>query len=974
MRLKNFNLSKEHCTQEIIMIYQLFNRCLVLAIGLLSNNWVNSAEVITGNTSGTSFSFNIGPHVIFPLEGIFVVGAVQAGTAQQFALALVSRAENKFRPLAPQTATINDVANLANPLFNASIGKIAKFGNKIVVVPADSTASLFLVDEEPSTDGKSPAISDLTAISGIANANSVVPPQILALETQAVQNEDSRDIENGIGVFLATANSSGNFNNNGAGIAYVGLANKKMVEKKVVDGKEVDNTFEVLVWETFDAQTGQKGGNRAAAIDPSTPAVQISNPVTQIGNIVDLHWDVQLARLYVALQVQAGSGNSDGGRAVLVGSVVNGQLVFQPIAPDTVFSDATKIVGVSGSLAQAAIYKVRTIVTSTHLKYLIAVGTSGDVSQAQRKVFALPLVDAPELSTHGTLAQVTSAPLDYIIPVEPFRFQARRFVRPAELPTDAYSIDSIPAIVGGGKDLPGDISDIITFKDAVFVSIAQSSTNQQAGIFYSQALFDSTGRINGWTQWLPAGTTVPSVGFGLDLNSGTFLFMPTSGQAVANTVLRTNWTVGQTDFEQVVSSQLPKNNAGVQGLFDFPQNLPSFNQQVGSRIALNVFTGSGKILILQSGIDTNAQFGPNTNFSQLFNSTDGSLAGFTSAMGLSISGGVLGKIGLITSCEIVSDGSYSWLVVGGTQGVAILVRADGTGWLNNPGLSSGFQGLTNDMSFVKLGNFTAVRKLTSIGNQLFVLTAFGLERIAITPSLNSSSQVLAQGSDFGFALGSLTDIVVSGPFALLGTSSGMFRSGNGIDITTVQNKFGVNWTQVFLPEAVGSFSNLSPIVKFYVISPTGIAKDVFALSSGVTSLGNQGNIYVLNGYVGYHQAQLYRFSVSNTNNSVSDQTVTLFPDIYTGNQRTFLLPFPTYRNGIATDGAMFFSTRNAYNGTQPFLAIISPVLRSGLGDRNLATQGVPLNIETAHTVGRVIRSSTTGFWLVNGDFGMRTNQ
>jgi hypothetical protein len=932
----------------------MINQLIILGASLLAYSaHIFSVDVINGNGSGTSFNFDISGHAFYPFQGRFFTGALTSG-GKEFSIAGVNRAENKFKALAPEKITLNGVVNQHNPLYNSGIGNIAIFGNRIIVTGAGNKGSLYLVDDIRST-------IEVTGITGIADATGATASRIIALATQSVQNEESAELENGIAAFLATANSNGNFNGSGAGIAYVGLTNKKIENR------------EILSWQPFDAQAG-KPGNRAAQINQDTAAVSITSPVTSIGSIVDMHWDRQLARLYIALQVQSGAGATDGARALLVGSVVNGQVVFQAIAPDTVFTDNQKIVGTRGALSQVSLFKVRTLQTSTYLKYLVVVGSSADISQAQQKVYAMPLVDSPGSLAQGTLAQVTSLPLDQIVPAEPFRFQARRFVRAAVTPADAFSIDSIPAQVGGGTVLPGPITDIVAYKDAVFVSVSQANNNQQAGIFFSQALFDSAGRINGWTEWQRAASVIPAAGFALDFYNGNFFIMPQTAPDTARSVLRTNWTTGETQAEKFIAQEFTQAAAGVLGLFDFPYNTQAFSTQIGSRLSLNIFTGFGKILILQTGIDTQNTFGPNTQTTPLFISKDGSLAGFSQAFGLNISGGVLAQLGLITSCEIVSDGTQNWLVVGGARGIAVLANPDGSGWLQNPGLASSFQGLSNSMRFVKIGNFSQVKKLTSIGNKLFILSPAKLERIEINTSLTSSVTVLAQSTDFGFAQGTLSDVIISGPLAVLGTSSGLFRSGNNVNITTASNPLSASWVSVQIPESVGFLNNIAPIVKLYAISPTGFEKDVFMPSSGVMNSGNAGNIYVLNGYVGYHQSQVYRFALNNNNSSVSDQSIGLFPDIYTGFLRTFFFPFNTYRNGIATDGALFFATRNAYNGSRPFLSILSPLLRSGLVERNIATQEVPLQISGAHMIGRLIRSSATGYWLINGDFGLRTNQ
>ena len=148
-------------------------------------------------------------------------------------------------------------------------------------------------------------------------------------------------------------------------------------------------------------------------------------------------------------------------------------------------------------------------------RYLVVVGGTGTSDDLNSRVFALPLVDniktqlynpiAPVTSTnikpsiHGTLANVKSSPVTIFGAGSPASFQARVFNEPATTPDQLYSMNSPAAAVGGQAQLPGPITDITVRGDAIFVSTQEGGQGMQPGIFYSQALFDTEGRISGWT-------------------------------------------------------------------------------------------------------------------------------------------------------------------------------------------------------------------------------------------------------------------------------------------------------------------------------------------------------------------------------------------------------------------------------------------------------------------------------------------
>ena len=242
--------------------------------------------------------------------------------------------------------------------------------------------------------------------------------------------------------------------------------------------------------------------NSAAAkrLDPSTEQVRIESDPT-IDNFATMHWDNQLQRLYVGLMIHTASGTGNGAKALVVGRVQDcGKLDLYNIAPDAVFEDGQMdaIVGaVNDSTTEFNIfmYHVQTMHCSTGPSYLIVNGDVTITPSIHNVIYALPIVDTDIRSeAQGTLAKY-DAPLSY----------KHTFATAATSHADLATNDSRAAKVGAGP-LPiqesTPVSDIHVVGDTVYVSIATAQTDtDDGGIFYSQAIFEKTGKIAQWTPW-----------------------------------------------------------------------------------------------------------------------------------------------------------------------------------------------------------------------------------------------------------------------------------------------------------------------------------------------------------------------------------------------------------------------------------------------------------------------------------------
>lgn len=932
---------------------------LIFSIFFLFFSQLYCARLILSdeNNKETSFPFNIKKHAFYiPTARFFVGSENPISNFAEFAIASATRFRNNFIPLAPQKVILNNKPDELNPLYGSAISNLSMFGRTLLATKKNDSR-FFVIDDVTRTGTLEVFVSPI-----ISDSLGLDAKEILSITSSAPELLAEPEKIIGHVAFAAVSNQFGSFNGNGSGIA---AANLRLSH---------ENERQTFLFQTADLQTGQKG-NKAFGIDLDTSEIKIGGSLTNIGKIVDLFFDRGLNRLYVALDVEAGANADDGSRGILVCSGVLQEpegdtikkLELHEIAPESAFVSSEKIVGAIGSNSKVRIRKVRTMKTRTYLSYLIIVGGTNDVN-FNKEVFSLPLVNIVNNTSdpvHGTLANVRIKPVDFFINGDPQSFITRSFLFSAKNPEDLFSSNDIQAQVGGGEVLPSDITDIQIVNDSVFVSVGQDGDALEAGIFYSQAIFDDSGVIKGWTRWKRVGG--PDVreveGFALDPLLGNFWFMAISNSV--KKVLRTFWSQGDSDFEKIALQEFSPCEGGIRGVIDFPNDNFGLTQIDGNRFSFLALLGLNRVVLVQTGKDNELGiFGP-VNISldiSRFQSSNGDLKNYKGEADLlSISGGELNNIGTLTSAAIVGDDTYGWFVVGGSDGLAILIRPDGTGWDINLGLGKNFEGLTSDMKFKKIGDFQQIKKISAIGNQLFVLTQKNLFRISISKNSNMSEMieqvVLASNDDIGNCFSSFSDFLVTENLILLATSVGLFRSSKNTNILTTKN---VVWQIIELPESAGSFCGQGPVTRLFTISPTGLEEDFV-----------EGNIYLLNAYVGLQQAQVYRLTFNEQSGNVS---VLLFPDLFVKNIRTFFVNLETYRNQLSTDGALILVSRSKYNEGGSQLFILPHRLKSGQRFGARESVIVPLNLNKFCSISGVIRVSASGSWLLYGDFGLRLNE
>lgn len=924
---------------------------------IASTSALFAKQAITGDstTSGQTLSFPLSAHLYERIVDRLFVAAQQptSGTAAHYAIAYTGANVNSFLPLIPNLPTTINGNAAPNPLLGAQIdhlGLMTYNANSpfIVAVSHTTPGIAYLMTNGVVSAGNNSLA--LLSTGTLRDASQNPTARIAALTTNvAVATAAPFDknvptgLQSGMALFAAVTNQTGVFGEPGSGIATAVL--------------QTDTTTKQLSLEQLTTTT----------LDVTSSVVTIGSPLTSMADAVifknSIHWrllDMNIAapvsKIYVGLQLQGGAAASDGVHAVIAydGFAVGNQMIttaprLTPLAPEAAITEDS-IVAAKGALATVNIYHIATMTTTSHLRYLVVVG--GVASHGTRRtVFALPLV-----TETGLLANVNATEIPYIAN----SFLVTRFLPVATQAGDLYTSTSVPAQVGGGA-LPGDVTDISIAGDTVFASLT-TSTRALPGIFYSQALFDALGKIKGWTQWQRVGNATSSTtGLAFDERTGNFWSIQPAGSGTL--VQKTVWEKPQQGVPQVLQEAMRETAGGIQGLFEFPASTPAFNQTTDA-LAITVATGNNHVVMVQSGHKVNGILEPTTNFSNGFSQADGTLQGFASGVSwLNLSGGLLQEIGPIIAATVVSDGTYAWFVVGGARGMAILAHPDGTGWLINSGLQSGFVGLTADMRWMRLGNYTAVRKLVANQNALYVLTHTTLERIDLAPSVIVQGEqvarvVLAQGGSLPGGLHSfLSDVIISKKVGLLATSSGLLRVGNGSDITTALHAEEVGWMPIALPYSVG------PVTRLFGVSATGLEQDIAQVSPLVS-----GNVYILNAYVGYNQARVYRFTIDYTG---TIDAMTIRP--LQSDMLSFFLTFGRYRNFITTDGSIFAVSRSKRQKDPAYFELLAP---QWMGESKAALTGAQRIVPdaTAQSIGHMIRSSVTGSWLVPGDFGLFVNE
>ncbi len=887
----------------------------------------------------------IGQHATYFMPSFMGAAAlyISAGSASannEYALAASNNGAN-FTPLAPAKVNLNNQADAPNPINGAKIDLLG-LANNLPAVILDGQKKIYFTYQ-------------LT-----------YAPKHMSVLSSADLNDSTGAVTDGI-IKLAGGNFIGSSylfaavksNTSGSifGAAGSGISTLKQVNK--INGQQANATLAIL------------NNNSATALTGSTAQVYINNAATVASNLIDLYWNSNLNCLYIALSASTAAATNSGARAVIVGKIINNQLQFTTIAPDAVFSDNTGIVGTNtgagASSLNISIQKLAGMCASTYLNYLIVAGGNGSAATTGNLIYALPLVNSND-GNNGTLAKYNSAPT---VKTAGGFFQSRAYTVPATTSSDILSNSSAAAIVGGGA-LPmaanSQISDLFVIDDTVFASISDAySVISQPGLFCSQALFDNLGRIQGWTPWQRAGgTDAPMLGAGPIPPSGDFWYLPNT-----NNVQKTVWGAGTEDgllggtTSDAEAGLINNINWQVQGLNNYAPNSTALNNGLAN-FSMVIAAGYRVISLIATGQITSGFYKPNfgdfsTNAQTSYDGTVPTLSSDSKL--LTIANGDLAKIGPITTSVIatkIATGQH-WIIVGGSDGIAVLCDNSGIGWTGD---LTQLSDLPAGLAFKQVGNYQFVQKLISDGIYLYILTNGKLDKILLSSASfaanNLNPSTLIQTSINSDNSLSFFDLAISSKLALLATSKGLLRTGNGADIRTATSASDVNWTTVTIPQAIGPVYQIAPL------SPTANLQD----------FANGGNLYLLSAYRGYLQATVNRFTI-NLGSNIDDNTIQPLPDQYLANQLSTFINFYDFKDAFNYLSGAMYVAHSLDNSTPLTLQKMPNNLKSNSRFFNYKNDIYTENLNPGITptqINHTMISSASGALLTSGNFGLRVDE
>lgn len=711
----------------------------------------------------------------------------------------------------------------------------------------------------------------------------------------------------------------------------------------------------------LDAMNGTSGTKAF----PITNVIDINGGLDTVCNDdVDLYWDSNFERLFVpvgTVKTRCCATSQQGAHGLLVGSIVDNNLILYPLVEDNVISALyNNIVSAKGASKELGIHKVRTMHASTGIPYLIVVGGEGSEYETKRMVHALPMVNKSkahktlkqlkEDREHGGIADRTIVPEPSFYSGRFSRFKGRNITQCATTPKTFYQAEEKAVAVGAGGLLPDPIVQLIPTEECVFV--VTGDDQQKTGLYYSQALFDEQGCIIAWTPWqLMYGINTHTIGATLEADSGRFLFLQKHPTSIS--IDMQQWYTAITLQEKESSipclySMLNQAFAETPGSISCLHTIARSTPGMANKSDMLVAAGIGTVGIVQTSyLDDNnkltllnSHVDPDNVRDELFDSN--------SPFHL-YEDPALKTIGPITAAHVIHDNhNNSWLIVGGINGFALLANADGSGWKTNEGVGLNCCNLAG-MQFIVSHSIKHIKKIINNGTNCLILTNNALKRLSLSPQALIDNDLvhstIVDHSQFNNA--QFTDCLVSGPLAFIATSQGLFRNSNYSDIRTET----VTWQHVKLPTTNTYITKLQCI--------TG-EHDQSVFYRG-------GQLYVLCGSINEHNSELFRLCIHDISaQPITDDTVCIIPDYAFYNVLTYFLSFGGYRSSFATDGFIYLTTRG---GTIPFVHTMPSIIGGKLAPSSKGYV-IPLPQKGANTIRSIVRSSATGEWIIAGDFGV----
>lgn len=797
-----------------------------------------------------------------------------------------------FTSITPEKVTLNTTSESANPLINRSIMHLASITTptdglihetqRVVAVTHQQPNAVFMIDIYASKTG-----DIVRSIDALCDASGKPCSSVLALASCS-------GYKNGA-VAIVTPNKDTPTDEK-FGIAFMSFYSQDVEKDKKKTKEWIFN--QVALGKT-------KGAVQAHPLTLTTPAAAMGHALSHMGERVALHWDPDLERVFIGLDVTSGPDNQDGACALLVGKLVSTQIQYdekseptpiiqlelEPFVPHQAVTDSPAVVAVRGAYTRAAVHMITTFKTTTGLWYTAFVGGTGSDAEKRDTVRVLPLHVGSERT--GILAADKDPITIFGTQPEPL-LRARYIDKPASSLSDLTRI-SDRATYPGITSLPGhSIEKIIVAKDALF-AIIKGGREHHAGIYHTQALLDAKGEIKGWTAWKCLYQPLPGkymlTAFYNEPN-GYFTLATGDAPDQIDEIIFTGWGSGnKTGLCHLVSflkTAYKKEYGGIHAYADMP--LGTVNPYQGF---MAVAGHERMTLVLTTQKDANGQITKTQTdeYQQSLILNDHQQTADPDAKIVHHQGKALAHLGKIEALKLATTDDQALLFVGGTGGLAVYSDNYGNGFDRIKPLI--FDHTYCQKQFVPVGSYSFVKRLWYDEGYLYVLTDTQLDRIDIPacrfgPQEHLEKITLAIANEHS---GRFLDIVVSGKLALLATTSGLLRTADNHDVRAVALPQDMHWEQLHL-------DNPDPIIQLIPISTTGKGND-FARHGG-------GNLYVLQAFSGKNRASIKRLDIQDLSlDPVSSTSITLIPDRKAKHAPIMFRRIGCFTSRIMTDGALW---------------------------------------------------------------------
>ena len=201
---------------------------------------------------------------------------------------------------------------------------------------------------------------------------------------------------------------------------------------------------------------------------------------------------------------------------------------------------------------------------------------------------------------------------------------------------------------------------------------------------------------------------------------------------------------------------------------------------------------------------------------------------------------------------------------------------------------------------------------------LYVVTNESIHRVKKENDTEYKSVLLFSSGSSQNVFGKISDVLISGPLALIATTKGLFSNQEGTSVRKASGQNDLKWVHVPIPEGLLPVAKLVPIT--YDGTMNGLTKN------------EGGYLYVVTSYQGKDQGRLNRFSVNPLSDVVLKDTLVPFHDYYLKDTPSHFLDFCSMISGFFFDGAHYFFVSD-FVGKVPSIWALSDRFDPSIGFR-----------------------------------------